>query len=100
MAKYFDGASRVWDEIEPRAFASDFHRYTSGGGAAIFRMEMGARMPEHEHPTGEHGYVVAGVGKFGERTLEAGDAFWMDPGDRHDVVAVTDLVFLAISLPR
>lgn len=99
MAKYFEHVNRTWVEIAPRVFASDLHRYPSGGGAALFRLESGARMAEHAHPTGEHGYIISGVGEFGGRTLKAGDAFWMDIGDSHDVYAVTELVFLATSLP-
>lgn len=57
-------------------------------------------MPEHNHATGEQGYVIEGTGVFGDRTLSAGDAFWMEAGERHDVRAVTELVFFAISLPR
>ena len=100
MAEYFDHTKRQWEEVYESVFVSDLHRYDGGGGAALFRMSAGASMPEHGHPTGEHGYVISGTGRFGERTLHAGDAFWMDAGDRHDVHAVTDLVFFAASLPR
>jgi quercetin dioxygenase-like cupin family protein len=87
-------------QIHPGVFASELHRYGPGGGAALFRLEAGARMPEHTHPSGEHGYVIEGTGVFGDQTLSAGDAFWMDVDDRHHIHAITELVFLAASLPR
>ena len=100
MSAYFRQPSRVWNEVYPGVFASDLHRYATGGGAALFRLDPGARMPEHNHLTGEHGYVIEGTGVFGDQTLSAGDAFWMDVNERHDVRALTTLVFFAASLPR
>ena len=100
MSTYFRQAAREWREIHPRVFASDLHRHTGGGGAALFRLAPGAQMPEHNHTTGEQGYVIEGTGMFGDQLLCAGDAFWMEAGERHDVRAVTALVFFAISVPR
>jgi quercetin dioxygenase-like cupin family protein len=97
---YFEESSRVWSEVHPGVFRSVLHRYDTGGGAALFRLDPGAQMPEHEHPSGEHGYVIAGTGVFGDRTLSAGDAFWMEIHERHNVRALTALLFIAVSAPR
>lgn len=100
MSEYFEGAQN-WDEMQPGVFVRDGHRYpNNGGGAAVFRMKAGSTMAKHDHPTGEHGYIVSGMGEFGGKRLEAGDMFWMNPGETHDVIAITDLVFFAVSLPR
>lgn len=100
MAKYFEVKNRTWKEIYSGVFVSDLHRYPTGGGAALFRLNAGANMPVHDHSTGEHGYLIAGTGIFGDQTLNVGDAFWMDCGESHDVHAITELVFFATSLPK
>jgi quercetin dioxygenase-like cupin family protein len=100
MAEYFEVKNRTWKEIFSGVFISNLHRYQTGGGAALFRLSSGANMPVHDHPTGEHGYLIAGIGIFGDRTLSAGDAFWMDCGESHNIHAITELVFFATSLPK
>jgi len=100
MATYYEADSRAWKEIHPGVFVSDLHRYATGGGAALFRLEPGATLPEHNHPTGEHGYVIEGSGMFGTYSLSFGDAFWMEVDEKHEIRALTRLVFFATSLPR
>lgn len=100
MATYYLRSSREWKQIHPGVLVSDLHRYARGGGAALFELEPDAVLPEHGHPTGEHGYVIDGAGVFGTQRLSAGDAFWMASGDTHEIRATTRLVFFATSLPR
>ena len=100
MATYYPTISRAWKEIHPGVFLSELHRYSTGGGAALFKLEPGAILPDHTHPTGEHGYVIEGMGEFGAKSLSSGDAFWMDVNERHEIRAVTRLVFFATSLPK
>ena len=100
MATYYPLASRGWKPIDVGVSVSDLHRYAKGGGAALFWLEPGAVLAEHGHPTGEHGYVIEGAGLFGAQRLSAGDAFWMEMGDTHEIRAITELVFFATSLPR
>jgi quercetin dioxygenase-like cupin family protein len=76
------------------------HRHTNGGGAALFRLEAGAAIPEHDHVAGEHVYIITGSLRFGRLFLAEGDALWVDPGEHHDVEALTDSVFLAVSPPK
>jgi quercetin dioxygenase-like cupin family protein len=100
MAEYFEHDTQVWTEIHPGVRFCPLHRYDNGGGAGLFRIRADAVIPEHDHPTGEHGYVIRGSGTFGDRILAQGDAFWMAPGESHAIRASTDLVFFATSLPR
>lgn len=100
MADYFKHDTRAWTETYPGVQFCPLHRYDNGGGAGLFRVEAGAVIPEHGHPTGEHGYVILGSGMFGDRLLSQGDAFWIGPGERHAIRASTSLVFFATSLPR
>jgi quercetin dioxygenase-like cupin family protein len=100
LATYFDSISRTWKEIGTGVYISELHRYPTGGGAAIFKLEPGAIVPEHNHPTGEHGYVIEGTGMFGSNRLEAGDAFWIDVNETHEIRAESRLMFFATSLPR
>ena len=100
MATYYPLDSREWKPFLQGVLVSDLHRYARGGGAALFKLEPGALLPEHGHPTGEHGYVIEGTGVFGDQSLSAGDAFWMEEGDTHAIRATSHLVFFAMSLPR
>ncbi len=100
MTDYFKHDTRTWTETHPGVLFCPLHRYHTGGGAGLFRVEAGAAIPEHDHATGEHGYVILGSGIFGDQLLSEGDAFWMDPGECHAIRASTNLVFFATSLPR
>jgi quercetin dioxygenase-like cupin family protein len=100
MSEYYHSSRRTWKEIHPGVFVSDLHRYPTGGGAALFRLEPGATLPNHNHPTGEHGYVIEGTGLFGGHSLSAGDALWMERNEEHEIRATTRLVFFATSLPK
>ena len=100
MPSYYPLDSRAWKPLTEGVRVAELHRYARGGGAALFELEAGAILPEHDHPTGEHGYVIEGAGIFGDRALSAGDAFWMQEGDTHAIRATSKLVFFATSLPR
>jgi len=100
MALYYQEVSREWKEMYSGVFVSNFHRYQSGGGAAVFKLEPNAIIPEHNHPTGEHGYIIKGSGWFDDKYLSEGDAFWVDYNETHKVTTEQGLVFYATSLPR
>jgi quercetin dioxygenase-like cupin family protein len=89
-----------WEALHPGVDAALLHRHPQGGGAALFRMKAGALMPEHGHVVGEQSYVVEGTIDFGEHRLEAGDAMWVEAGERHEVRAVTDAFFIAVAPPK
>jgi quercetin dioxygenase-like cupin family protein len=89
-----------WRDFAPGVVSAALHRHEQGGGAALFKMSAGATLPEHDHFSGEHVYVLTGDVQFGSLRLEAGDALWVEPGERHDVRALTDATFLAVSPPK
>lgn len=100
MASVWKNGDRQWFLLHPGVEASDLHRHAHGGGAAIFRMRQGSKIPDHDHQHGEHTYVIEGSIRFGTRTLASGDAMWTEPGERHDVEALTDAVFMGVAPPK
>jgi quercetin dioxygenase-like cupin family protein len=101
VADLFAGAQRrfvpsVWPGVE----VCSLHDHPEGGGSALFRMRAGASIHEHAHPRGEHTYVIRGRARFGDREVETGDVLWTHPGERHTVVAVTDVEFLGVAPPE
>jgi quercetin dioxygenase-like cupin family protein len=91
--------AQQWMPTYPGVECMDLHRHPSGGGAALFRMVAGAIIPEHDHPRGEHTYVIAGELEMGEHRVGAGDALWTAPGERHRVRAITDAMFMGVAPP-
>lgn len=100
MATVWKQQRLQWRELEDGIEIAKLHRHVEGGGAALFRLKAGATMREHDHVAGEHSYVIEGVVDFGSERLEAGDALWVEVGERHEVTAVTDAIFLAVSPPK
>jgi mannose-6-phosphate isomerase-like protein (cupin superfamily) len=100
ISTIFNEVKRSWVEAYPGVFVSHLHRYSTGGGDAVFHFIKNASIPEHGHPTGEYGYVISGAGNFGIAYLHAGDAFWMEPGKTHNIRATQEMYFFATSLPR
>ena len=68
-------------------------------GAALFRMRAGAVIEQHDHPAGEHTYIIEGEAMFGPLHVRAGDALYTRPGESHRVEALTDVVFIGMA-PR
>ena len=100
MAHYYQQDLREWKEMHSGVLVSNLHRYIGGGGAAIFNLKPGAAIPNHDHPTGEHGYIIKGSGWFNDKLLSEGDAFWVDYNESHQVTTEQGLIFYATSLPR
>lgn len=100
MAVFYQQDTREWQEMYPGVLVANFHRYQEGGGAAIFKLAPGAVIPTHNHPTGEHGYIIQGSGLFDGKLLQEGDAFWVDVNETHKVSTERGLIFYATSLPR
>ncbi len=97
VARVWTDRERRWCAQSPGVECSDLHRHADGGGAALFRMRCGATIPEHNHVLGEHTYVIEGRIRFGSQVVEAGDAMWTEPGERHDVEALTDAMFVGVA---
>jgi quercetin dioxygenase-like cupin family protein len=76
-----------------------FRDHPGGGGSALFRMRAGAVIQLHDHPRGEHTFIVSGQARFGEIELGPGDVLWTSPGESHVVEAITAVEFIGIAPP-
>ena len=99
MAELYATGSRQWQPtrwpgVEASATGDHVH-----SGASLFRMRAGARISWHNHPHGEHTYIVEGEAMFGEVHAHAGDVVYTPPDEGHEVRALTDVVFLGVA-PR
>ena len=99
MATRFGAEQRRWEPTQWRgvevARAGDDVR----SGASMFRMRAGAVIAAHDHPLGEHTYIVQGQAQFGSIHARAGDMLYTRPGEVHEVRALTDVVFVGMA-PR
>jgi quercetin dioxygenase-like cupin family protein len=100
MATVWRRDERGWEAMGPGVEHMELHRHAEGGGAALFRMVAGAVMLEHDHLRGEHTYVIEGELEMGGVVVRAGDALWTEPGERHQVRAITDALFLGVAPPK
>lgn len=70
---------------------------------AEFRLEAGAKLPPHDHPHEQTGYLVSGRMDLtvGEETLELepGDSWSIPGGVLHHAVAVEDSVAIEVFSP-
>jgi len=65
--------------------------------ASFVRLKEGARFPRHAHHGTEEVVVIAGGVSLGGTVMEAGDYLFTEPGEEHDVVALTDCVLFVSS---
>ena len=63
-------------------------------------MQPGATITSHDHPRGEHTYVIFGRARFGNHEVSAGDVVWTEAGEVHTVVALTEVEFLGVAPPE
>lgn len=69
----------------------------TGDRAALIELEEGARYPLHDHPGGEHAYILEGELKAGGEVLRAGQYLHTPPGVPHAVVARTRCRFFVVT---
>ena len=99
MALHFPAADRLWVPSQwPGVERCDVGDHDFSG-ASFFRMEAGTVIPLHEHPHGEHTYIIEGEAMFGDVHVRPGDALHTLPGETHRVRALTRLVFIGMA-PR
>lgn len=73
-----------------------FRNKDTGGRSSVVRMREGTRVPRHVHHGTEEVVVLAGRVRIGGTEMEAGDYLYTEPGEEHDVLALTDaLVFVS-----
>ncbi|MDH5537909.1 MAG: cupin domain-containing protein, partial [Rhizobacter sp.] len=61
-----------------------------GGRSSVVRLAKGARFPKHAHHGTEEVVVLAGSVAIGGVELHQGDYLFTEPGEEHDVVALSD----------
>ena len=70
-----------------------------------FELEQGARIPLHNHPAVQTGYIISGRMQFlGDQDSDAfevgpGDAYVFDSGKTHGGVALEETVFVEVFAP-
>lgn len=67
-----------------------FRTNDSGGRSSVVRLKQGTRFSRHAHHGTEEVVVLAGVVRIGGVELAAGDYLFTEPGEEHDVVAVSE----------
>jgi quercetin dioxygenase-like cupin family protein len=86
-------AATGYDGIERSLFRNN----ETGGRSSVVRLTAGCRFPRHAHHGTEEVVVLAGRVRISGLELEAGDYLFTEPGEEHDVVAVTDTVIFVSS---
>ena len=74
-----------------------FRNNDTGGRSSVVRLAQGARFPRHSHQGTEEVVVLEGRVSLGGVEMAAGDYLFSEPGDEHDVVAITDAVIFVSS---
>lgn len=73
-----------------------FRNKDTGGRSSVVRLREGTRVPRHVHHGSEEVVVLAGRVRIGGTEMDVGDYLYTEPGEEHDVVALTDaLIFVS-----
>jgi len=91
-------AGREWKQTDYAGIERALFRNNETGGRSSFiRLKEGCRFPRHAHQGTEEVVVIAGRASLGGTVMEAGDYLFTEPGEEHDVVALTDCVLFVSS---
>ena len=91
-------ADREWAATDyPGIDRSLFRNNEGGGRSSVVRLRQGARFPRHAHHGTEEVVILSGVVQIGGVELATGDYLFTQPGEEHDVVAVSDAVIFVSS---
>jgi quercetin dioxygenase-like cupin family protein len=91
-------AAREWKATDyPGIERSLFRNNETGGRSSVVRLARGARFPRHAHHGTEEVVVLSGTVAIGGVELTSGDYLFTNPGEEHDVAAVTDAVIFVSS---
>ena len=74
-----------------------FRNNDAGGRSSVVRLKKQARVPRHAHHGNEEVVVLSGTVLIGGVELDEGDYLFTQPGEEHDVVALTDAVIFVSS---
>ena len=91
-------ADREWAPGKQAGVERAILREEEGGGRTLLvRMTKGAVIEMHGHLGREELYMVSGRMRLGEFVLSAGDYHHTALGERHDVEALEDCMFYAMT---
>jgi len=91
-------ADREWKATDyPGIDRSLFRHNDSGGRSSVVRLKQGARFPRHAHHGTEEVVVLSGVVRIGGIELATGDYLHTEPGEEHDVAALSDATIFVSS---
>jgi quercetin dioxygenase-like cupin family protein len=91
-------ADREWSSTDyPGIERSLFRNNDAGGRSSVVRLAQGARFPRHAHHGTEEVVILSGVVRIGGVELAPGDYLFTQPGEEHDVVAVSDATIFVSS---
>lgn len=95
LVKKADG--REWKATDyPGIERSLFRNNDAGGRSSVVRLAAGSRFPRHAHHGTEEVVVLSGRVAIGGVELAEGDYLFTEPGEEHDVAALTDsLIFVS-----
>jgi quercetin dioxygenase-like cupin family protein len=91
-------SQREWAATDYEGIERSLFRHNdTGGRSSVVRLAAGRRFPRHAHHGTEEVVVLAGWVNIGGVALETGDYLFTEPGEEHDVEAVTDAVIFVSS---
>lgn len=91
-------ANREWAPTDHAGIErSLFRNNASGGRSSFVRLKQGSRFPRHAHTGTEEVVVIEGQVSLGGTVMDKGDYLFTEPGEEHDVVAITDAVIFVSS---
>jgi len=95
VTRYVTKAEQKWDQARVRGVNMPSCTLWDGGHDVVtrlFRLPKGCQLPRHKHAVWVQIFVVSGKMHvdLGERTLEAGDFYFVEPGDTHIETALED----------
>jgi len=88
-----DWAATAYPGIERSLFRNN----EAGGRSSVLRMQQGTRFPRHAHQGTEEVVVLAGRVSLDGVEMAPGDYLFTEPGEEHDVVALSDAVIFVSS---
>lgn len=91
-------SERTWAATGYAGIERSLFRNNEGGGrSSVLRLTAGSRFPRHAHQGTEEVLVLAGRVSLGGVDLAVGDYLFTEPGEEHNVVAITDAVLFVSS---
>ena len=86
-------ADRTWTLTGHSGIERSLFRNNEGGGrSSVVRLMQGARFPRHAHYGSEEVLVLSGAVRIGGVDLAQDDYLYTEPGEEHDVLALSDAV--------